>query len=453
MSQQISGVRKRLRVFSIASVSMAGCLYGYNIGAMSGVLPILKEQMALTHFKISLFVSSFLWGVVLIMFAMWYLADLIGRKRMLAVAMIVATIGIIITIVAHSIEGIVGGRFLVGLAAGMVTTTVPLYLSETVPCSLRGRSTVAFQLFLTFGILLSTLISWHFVRLEVWRPIFYFEFIPVALLFLLSFCIPESPRWLVMHGKSEKALQILNQVRSEEESQSMLSAMLLSKAEAQQHVSRLAVIKHKQYLWPLFLVVALGSLNQLTGINAILQYDSTILYFSGFTEHNSALVGSVLITALNFIVTIIAICIVDHFDRRTLLRLGLVGLIICLLAISFLHHFMPPTPLKAELVTVLLLGFIIFFAIAPGATVWAFMSELLPTKVRTSGNSIAVLIASAIGALLSAVFLPLQQLIGFSGVFLFCACTSILYLATTYFLPQTNKRSLEEIERGMLRKK
>lgn len=444
-------LHKKLNLLLVLAVSISGCLYGYNIGAMSGVLLFLHQEMTLTHTQASLFVSSFLWGIVIVMFPAGYLAEKISRKATLLIATLIATLSIFVLVTGHNIWTLTLGRFLTGIASGMLTLTTPLYLSESLPSSLRGRGTVAFQLFLTFGILLSTVISWFFLKSFAWRPIFMIELIPLALLFVVAVFIPKSPRWLASKGKNAQALKALLRTRSQEDAEKSLKEITES-LQLNQRVNRFKGVFQKKFLGTLLLVVSLGSLNQLTGINAILQYDSTILYLSGFNKHDIAIIGSILITGINFIMTIVAICIIDRVERKKLLHFGLKGIIFCLLGISSAHFFMTNTASQGIVVTVFLLGFIVFFALAPGAMIWTLMAELLPSTIRSAGLSIALLLSSISGAILSAVFLPLQEKIGFSGIFLFCALTSCIYLYVSYLIPKTSRRSLEQIERDILEK-
>ncbi len=433
----------------ILAVSISGSLYGYNIGAMGGVLFFVDEEMTLTHLQASLFVSSFLWGIVAVMFFMGHLADWIGRKKTLVLSALTAVISVTAMVLAHGIVQLIIGRLLIGVASGMLTMTVPLYLTETLPASLRGRGTVAFQLFLTLGILVSTIISWCYADSFAWRPIFLFELVPVVLVLLVSLFVPESPRWLVAKHRNEEALHILGRLSLKSTPEKELEAIVKNVA-AKKEMRAFRVLFQRRYLFPLGLAIALGILNQFTGINAILQYDSTILYLSGFGGHNSALAGSILITAINFVMTIVAICIVDRFERHRLLQFGLIGVILCLLGCSLVHFFVEAATIRAALMTLFLLGYIVFFAIAPGALIWTLMAELLPSKIRSAGLAFALLLTSIAGASLSGIFLPLQDKIGFSGIFLLFALTSTVYYFATYLMPPTKGLSLEEIEKGIV---
>jgi SP family galactose:H+ symporter-like MFS transporter len=449
MKAESSPLRSPSLVILILAISISGTLYGYNIGAMSGVLFFVDKEMTLTHAQASLFVSSFLWGIVLVMFFMGHLADWIGRKKTLVLSAFTAVVSVVAMVLAHSIWQLIIGRLLVGVASGMLTMTVPLYLTETLPASLRGRGTVAFQLFLTFGILVSTIISWCYVRSFAWRPIFLFELVPVAFVLMISLFVPESPRWLAAKHRNDEALHVLTRLGSGDSAEKELAAIVKSMA-IKKDTHPFKALFHRVYLFPLGLAISLGILNQFTGINAILQYDSTILYSSGFGKNESALLGSILITAINFVMTIVAICIVDRFERRRLLQFGLIGVVICLLGCSLVHFFVAQDMLRAILVTAFLLGYIVFFAIAPGALIWTLMAELLPSKIRSSGLALALLLTSIAGASLSALFLPLQDKIGFSGIFLLFAVTSSIYFVATFLMPPTKGLSLEEIEKGIV---
>lgn len=444
---ELSNIKRKVNLFLIFCISTSGCLFGYNIGAMSGVLLFITNEMQLSHVQASLFVSSFLWGVVVVMLLMGHLADWFGRKKTLIISALTAIVSICLMTSAKNIDELIIARFLVGAASGMITITVPLYLSEAVPSSLRAKGTVAFQLFVCFGILFSTIISWLFLASHAWRAIFLYEFIPVILLIAIALYVPESPRWLVMKKRNKEAFHVLLKTRSKESSEGALFDMQTQINENDTRAP-IAVLFHKPFLKPFIIVVLIGILNQLTGINTILQYDSTILFISGY-KHNEALIGSILITSINFLSTIVAVFIIDKVERKHLLQFGLIGIVFCLIGISAAHYFIGNEALKGILVTCFVIGFISFFALAPGAMIWTVLSEILPLKVRSIGMSIALCLSSITGATLSAIFLPLQAVIGLSGVFLLCALATIIYIFVSRFIPNTKGKSLEDIEKNL----
>lgn len=441
----------KFNIFLVFCVAIGGCFYGYNIGAMSGALLFMKNGMLMSHVQTSLFVAAFLAGVALVMIVTGWLADIIGRKKVLMFAAVLAIISIILMVVSSNIYELISGRFIAGLASGMITVTVPLYISETIPSMLRGRATLTYQLFLSFGILLSTAISLCFHQSGNWRGLFLYALIPVAIFFLVCFFISESPRWLASRNNFNEALKVLLKTRTKEAAQKIMAAM--SSNSKTQEKSATKIITDKRFLFPLILVIAIGVLNQLTGINSILQYDSVILSIGGMHAKAIALIGSVVITAVNFGVTIIAITFVDKFERKKILRVGLIGIICCLLVLSFANLFITNDHIKAIVTISGLLGFIIFFAAGPGALIWAFISEILPQKIRSKGMAITLFSSSMAGALLAAAFLPLERMTGLSGVFIICTITTVIYFCVSFFIPNTKGKTLEEIEDNFLRNK
>ncbi len=447
LKTSVSGYK--FNIFLVFAVATGGCFYGYNIGAMSGVLLFMQNSILMSHIEVSLFVAAFLAGVALVMIVTGFLADVVGRKKVLIFAASLSAISIIFMVISRNIYELIGGRFIAGLASGMITVTVPLYISETIPSILRGRATLAYQLFLSFGILLSTIISLCFHQSENWRGIFLYALIPAAVFFLACLFISESPRWLASKNNFNEALKVLLKTRTKEVAKKVMDAMTSSNKVERKNTAR--IIMDRRFLLPLMLVILIGVLNQLTGINAILQYDSVILSIGGVHVKAIALLGSVIITAVNFIATIIAITFIDKIERKKILRVGLIGIICCLVILSFANYFITNDHVKAIMTVSGLLGFIIFFAAAPGALIWTLISEILPQKIRSKGMALTLFSSSMAGALLTAAFLPLEKMAGLSGIFIICTITTIVYFCVSFFIPDTKGKTLEEIEDNFLR--
>jgi SP family arabinose:H+ symporter-like MFS transporter len=433
------------------SISLAGCLYGYNIGAISGILLFVQKQMLISHAEASFFVSAFLWGIVFAMIASGLLAEKFGRKKIILFGVFTEIISIFVMGSSSDIHQLMIGRFMIGVSCGLITFSAPIYLTETLPEHIRGRGTVAYQLFITFGILFATIVCWYYVNSASWRAVVYIELLPAIFLLSIAFLIPESPRWLALQGKMADAVRVLALTRNKESAEAILNEISQRQTD-HYRISHIKAIFKKEFIVPLVLAILLGTLNQLTGINAFLQYDAVILLKSGFDTHNAALTGSLLIAGLNFLMTIPSMYFADHFERKKLLRCTLIGVIFCLAGLVASSLLINSTSVKGVLVTALLLGFIACFAAGPGALIWTLRSEILPTKIRSIGLSLSLIMSSSAGALFSATFLPLQHRIGLDGIFIFCACIALLYFGLTFFLPKTSQRSLEEIEKHFIEK-
>ena len=427
------------RLWLIFGIAFSGCLYGYNIGVMSGELLLVRKALGLGHEKASFFVASFLWGISLIMLLAGYLAERYGRKKILIAGASLALLSALILTFSETFMEILTGRFLMGVATGMLSVTTPTYLSETVPAHLRGRATLSFQVCLSFGIFIATSLCWCLAGQVYWTHLFTIELIPILVVLGCAAVAPESPRWQLNHHRKAQAAKTLQQFHSSEE-----AADILKQSPAKKGFT-ISMLWKPAYRWPLLLAIAIGGLNQATGINTILQYDTNILMMLGLKTHQIALLSSMLITLVNFLITCIAWILVDKIDRRALLKIGLAGTLISLLLIAILGYIPLSTVLAGWLLNASLLLFIVFFAIGPGALVWTFMSELLPTPTRSVGVAIALCFSSLSGALLASIFLPLSAIIGHGGIFFICAAATALYLFVSFKIPTTRGETLENI--------
>jgi MFS family permease len=199
-----------------------------------------------------------------------------------------------------------------------------------------------------------------------------------------------------------------------------------------------------------FIAFAIGVLNQLTGINTLLQFNTVILHQSGLPSGGAAILGSVGVGLANFLITIIALSLIDKVGRRPLLIFGTVGVTISLLFLGFIHLALPPSPFEGYATLGGFIAFVIFYAVGPGVVVWLAISEILPLAIRAKGMAVALFANSLVSAGLAAVFMSIVQLISYSGTFFLLAFFVFLYLLVAIFpLPETKDRSLEDIEKEL----
>jgi len=221
-------VKQNYRFFSILIVifaSIGGILYGYDIGVISGALLFIRGSIALTDTQMSIIVAAVLGGGSIATLVSGAFADWFGRKKMIAFSAFIFLVGVILVITAHSFMGILLGRLTQGIGVGIITIVIPLYLVETAPAAMRGRSITAFQLFLTGGILLAYLINLIFAPSGNWHAMFMCAMIPGLLLLISMYYAPESPRWLYLKGHVERAKNVLLSSRSKTEAEHDLTRM------------------------------------------------------------------------------------------------------------------------------------------------------------------------------------------------------------------------------------
>ncbi len=439
---------KPFAYFLIFFSGIGGMLYGYDIGVISGALTFMQQDIHLSNFELSSIVAAVLGGGAIATLFTGYFADKFGRRKMIIISSFIFIIGVISLLLSHEYISILISRLIQGIGIGIITIIIPLYIAETAPSSIRGRSVTIFQVFLTGGILLALAVDLAFTHSGDWRGMFACVLAPGFTLLIGSFYLTKSPRWLYAHGQEREALHILERIHSPSEAQKNINEM----HEAHLERSNLGILDFfnkltsRKYLTPFLIALAVACLNQLTGINSILQFSTLILRSTGMSSDFVSMLGSVGVGLINFIVTIIALSFIDKFGRKPLLITGTAGTTIALIY-SGIICLMPDSLLKGGLLCLGLCAFILFFAIGPGVVVWLALSELLPMPIRSKGMAICLFVNSAISAILASFFLVLVQYSGYQSVFWLCAgFTALYFLLATFILPETKNKTLEEIE-------
>ncbi len=451
---------------------MGGALYGYDIGIIGAALLYLGKTISLTEAQESLVVAAVLAGGTLSSVAAGAMAEFIGRRKVMIAAafLFVASVGLIA--VAQSFVALVLGRTLQGLSAGMIAVVVPLYLAECLPPAIRGRGTAIFQLFLTLGILVALGVGAHFVkgverlgaparlppgvflRAEdhAWRAMFLSAVYPAAVFLIGTFCVTESPRWLVQHARMPEALAALRRSRAEAQAEIEFREMTAAEpAGGARQPGATDSLWQRKYVVPFVLACAILGLTQATGINSILQFLVVILQKAGLPAAAAAQKAT-WVAAVNVGFTLLGTLLVDQLGRKALLKIGTAGITLAL-AIAFVVFRRLEvagalaTPETGSLITASLMLFIASFAIGPGVCVWLALSELMPTRIRSGGMGLGLLINQGISTAIAAVFLPVVSRYGYHAMFLFWgACTVAYFLTAACFLPETKGKTLEEIE-------
>jgi sugar porter (SP) family MFS transporter len=447
------------------TASLGGLLFGYDTAVISGTISMVRAQFGLNAALEGWYVSSALLGCVAgVSFAGW-LSDKYGRKRTLLLAATLFTLSALGCALSNSFSTLVIYRMLGGMGVGIASMLSPMYISEISPPSIRGRLVALYQLAITVGILVSYLINARLLgqsavegihlhdqitlvfKTEVWRAMLGMESIPAVIFFILLCLVPESPRWLLINGHSEKARAILLKTSGKEEAEK----------EIQDIQGTLITEKEKNRLMitpgirlALFLGVSLAVLQQFTGIDAIIYYGPRIMESAGFAL-NDALGSQVIIGVINLIFTLLAIWQIDKFGRKRLLLSGTLGMLLSLIAIGVLFH---TGHADGTLLLILILGFIASFAFSLGPVVWVILSEIYPTRIRGRAMSIATM-AVWIGTTLIGQFIPLSlenlgPAITFWIFALFCIPT--IWIGWKV-MPETKGKTLEEIEKTWLERR
>jgi len=435
-------------LFIVTFAGLGGILYGYDIGAITGAFLFIQHDVAMTTQQMSFVGGAVLFGGAFATLITGPLSDWFGRRRMVILAAALFIIGVLLLSHSHTYAEVLTGRLVQGIGIGIITIAVPLYIAESVPANIRGRAMSMFQLLLNGGILLAVLVGLYYTPTHNWRDMFNSALIPGVIMLVGTFFLTDSPRWLVRRGKMDKALNVLMKTRPAELAKQELAEI---KASLSHIGNKTDSIWQKRYMVPLLIVFAVAVLNQLTGINSVIQYSAIILKNSGLHSDIASMLGSTAIDALNFVVVFIVMLLVDKVGRRILLSLGTGIIVISLTIGGACYLWLPTGDLKGYLVLASILGFILGYATGPGVLVWLVLSELLPSRIRSTGMAVALFLNSLASAALASVYLDLEKAITYAGVFWLCAgCTVFYFIVAAFIMPETKGKTLEAVENSFI---
>lgn len=574
--------RRRYNILLLCVAGLGGLLYGVDVGIIGGALPYLEATSRFDAAKLSTIVAAVLLGSVISTVFAGLLADWFGRKPLMFLSGLVFVVSIPLIALSRGYEALFIGRLLQGISGGFIGVVVPLYLAECLVSNTRGKGTAIFQWLLTFGIVAAALIGMYYsyrvravaasgnasdlfnVQNNAWRHIFWVSLPPGVLFAIGSLFVAESPRWLFRRGDRGKALASLLRSRSTDAAHLELAEMAAVATQPDATLKRTGTLFRRKYVVPFLLACVILACNTATGINSIIGYNTSILLQSGLSDLASHW-GYVIFTAINFLMTLVGMMLVDRKGRRFLLILGTSGVMLSLVATATLFYqterndlevgaavqmlvtssgdltlsfhapaaekllsasgyrddgniashaslaiiysyggftgattyvrsddpgaapiritrhdsipanavkalFVNPfadlnaartAPLKIErarvgripsgrhgyVVALALFAFVACYAVGPGVCVWLALSELMPTRIRSVGMSIALVLNQLVSTTLAVLFLPVVSKYGYAQMFLLFAGFTVIYILTAaFFLPETKGKTLEEVE-------
>src|SRR5437868_14194885 len=320
-----------------------------------------------------------------------------------------------------------------------------MYIAEIAPATWRGRLVGFFQFNVVFGILLAYLSNYLLSLVgfgtSEWRWELGVTAIPAFLFFLMLFGIPRSPRWLAEVDRADEARAVL-QLIGEENYEQRLREIVDSIAQAKA-LGKEALFQ-RRYALPVFLAIAIGAFNQLSGINAILYYLNDIFARAGFGRVSGNL-QAVAIGATNLVFTMLAMSVIDKVGRKTLLLIGSVGTAVSLAGVSMIFAMHR----HEEWLVWLLVGYIAFFAVSQGAVIWVYISEVFPNVVRAKGQSLGSSTHWVMNALISGIFPHMAARSGAYPFIFFCLMMIAQFLVVLFIYPETEGITLEDLQKRL----
>jgi len=452
-------------IFMAIVAAIGGILFGYDTAVISGTTEMVRTQFALTDITEGWYVGCALIGSIAGVLIAGTLSDYLGRKLTMLISAALFSISAIGCAVCGSFDGLVAYRIVGGVGIGIVSIVSPIYISEVSPAKIRGTLVSLYQLAVTVGFLLAYLANWvidsnidpsrlagdtlwdKMFQTEAWRGMLGSETLPALLFFLIIFFIPESPKWLIVKGKLEKASQVLSRIYANEED--ITSEIRITQDSLSGDKGSWADLLKPGILVAVIAGSAIAILGQFMGVNAVLYYGPKIFSEAGF---DNPMFSTVLVGVVNCVTTVLAVFIIDRVGRKQLIYWGVSGMIICLVAIGTYFKWGSQLGLGNGFMLTFFLSYVFCTAISICAVVFVLLSEMYPNSVRGRAMSIAGF-ALWIGTYLIGQLTPV--LLGWSqaGTFFLFAAMCIPYMLIMWkVIPETTGKTLEEIEAYWTRK-
>jgi len=436
----------RKYIFFISFVaSLGGLLFGYDLANVSGAIDFFSKHFELDQLSVGWAVGCISVGAAAGALIAGKLSDRIGRKKLLIISAVLFAITGVGTGWAGSFSVFIIFRICSGIAVGLATVVCPIYIAEMSPAIFRGRLVAYYQLAITLGILLAYISNYLLLHSGInnWRWMFSSQSIPAILFFAGLLFVLESPRWLIMKGRDSEARKVMERIGGSRFSSHEFSAIQL----ASSHPLKESIgnLFKKNVFHIVILGIGIAMFSQLGG--PLIAYAPEIFKAAGMAQ-SSAFFQSIAIGIVLFLFTIVAIATVDKVGRRTLLLWGISLLMFFTLALSLAFHF----HISGFWILIFSLGDLAVYAATVGAVSWVVLSEIFPNNIRGTAMSLATLSLWVANFFITASFPVLRENFGIAMCFGIYVPLFMLFFLFVYFrIPETKGKSLEEIERLLVR--
>jgi len=448
-------------LISLAS-ALGGFLFGYDWVVIGGAKPFYEVYLGIQN-SVSLqgaAMSSAILGCLIGVMISGSFSDKYGRKPLIKVASLLFIIASFGTGIVNTISWFIIFRIIGGIGIGVASNISPMYIAEVAPTEIRGKFVSINQLTIVLGILTAQVVNWLIAKPILpgenillswngqwgWRWMFWACMVPAIFFFIFSFIIPESPRWLVVKGKEEKAVNIFNRINKKDDYASkQIDEIKQTIVQEKEKIGFSFLFKGK--MSKILLVgVIIAILQQWCGINVIFNYAQEI--FTGAGYNVSDMLFNIVITGIvNVLFTFVGMYTVDKLGRKSLMLFGLSGLTVIYLFLGIGYYF----SLKGIAMLILVIFAIACYAMTLAPVTWVIISEIFPTRVRALGVAIATFALWSACFVLTYTFPILNKGLGSYGTFWLYGLICLFgFFFVKYNLPETKGKSLEQIEKEIL---
>ncbi|MFJ2241650.1 sugar porter family MFS transporter [Streptomyces sp. NPDC087859] len=445
-------VSRRLRVITVIA-TFGGLLFGYDTGVINGALPYMTDDLGLTAVTEGMVTSSLLLGAALGAITGGQLSDARGRRRTILTLAVIFFVGALGCTLAPNVAVMVVARFVLGLAVGGASVTVPVYLAEVSPAERRGALVTRNELMIVSGQLLAFTSNAIIAQVGgesggVWRWMLVLATIPAVVLWFGMLVMPESPRWLASQTRFTEALDVLKQVRSQQRAEAELAEVsALAVKEEQEKLGGWQDMRSTPWLRKLmFIGFGIAIVQQITGVNTIMYYGTQILTDAGFAA-DSALTANIANGIISVLATFVGIWLLGRVSRRPMLMTGQIGTTAALLLIGVFSLVLPSGDGRAYAVLAMTVTFLAFQQGAISPVTWLMLSEIFPMRMRGFGMGVAAVVLWLTNFAIGLVFPSLVSGIGVSNTFFLFVVAGVFSLTfVKLYVPETKGRTLETLE-------
>ncbi|HCQ8445327.1 TPA: sugar porter family MFS transporter [Klebsiella oxytoca] len=454
---------KKIRLITLVS-TIGGLCFGYDTGVISGALIFMKNDLGLTPLQEGLVTSFLLFGAAIGSVGGGWLSDRQGRRKNILWVAVIFIFGALGTAVAWDMSSMIIARFILGLAVGCASVTVPIYISELARPAQRERLVTVNELMIVTGQFLAYSVNASIVNFypdmsHNWRLMLAIPALPGALLWIGMLVMPESPRFFVRKGQIDKAVAVLKTIRRPEEVEQEIRDIQQVSQIGINHGRFVDELKKKWVLQLILIGLMIVLATRVTGVNTIMYYAPTVLKATGLGDA-AAVTGAVANGVMSILATLLGMLLIGRHSRRKMFFTGQIGvtLSLVLIGLSFKLFFHMETVdgvsgLHANftgasyIILALMLMFLTFMQgwIAP--VFWLMLAEIYPLRMRGLGMGFAVFGLWIFDFIIQSVFPILLNSYGGGMTFGFFAVTNVIMLILLVkFLPETRGLTLEQIE-------
>jgi sugar porter (SP) family MFS transporter len=448
-------------IFIAAAAAMGGFLFGYDSSVINGAVEAIRDRYAIGSAALAQVIAIALIGCAVGAATAGRIADRIGRIRCMQIAAVLFTVSAVGSALPFSLYDLSFWRVVGGFAIGMASVIGPAYIAEVAPTAYRGRLASFQQAAIVIGIAVSQLVNWGLLKaadgdqrgellgLEAWQLMLGVMVIPAVAYGLLSFAIPESPRFLLSVGREAQAREILREVEGSGIDLDARVTEIQSAMNSEEKSTFRDLLGGSLFFKPIVWIgIGLSVFQQFVGINVAFYYSSTLWQSVG-VDPTDSFFYSFTTSIVNIVGTVIAMLLVDRVGRKPLAIVGSLGMTVSLAleAWAFSAHLVDGKLPAAQGWTALIAAhfFVLFFALSWGVVVWVFLGEMFPNRIRAAALGVAAAAQWVANWAITASFPSLADWNLSATYVIYTAFAALSVPFVVKFVRETKGKALEEM--------